>query len=368
MNPRVHLLALACVLGVAFAGCSTSSAAPGCVLGVVCTGTTNPPHATSSAATSPTASPTAPASTGSPTTTPPAPPSGVLKVHYVNVGQGDGTIWELPGGGTVVFDCGPAAGSSAANPMATYLRATLGLAAGSHIHALVASHGHLDHIGGCQEIFQDYVVENVYDTWYTGTDAPQSYQAFRDQVRAEGAVLHDLADDPAIAGDVQFRKGDALALPASATAAGASAQILWPAGAAPSWGNIADSSIVVHLTLGSVDYCFQGDVESPQEASLAGAAGIDCEIYLMGHHGSKYASSAGWLGKLHPKLAPVSFGANGYGHPTPEALCRVQQAGAKVYATHRLGAIVIQTDGTATTVTPDQPETKDYCASGASYW
>lgn len=288
----------------------------------------------------------------------------MLKVHYVNVGQGDGTIWQLPGGAIVIFDCGPAASSSATNNMTTYLRG-LGLPAGSHIHALIASHGHLDHIGGCQEIFQDYQVDNVYDTWYMGSDAPQSYQAFRDQVRTEGAILHDVADDPALPNDVQFARSDFISLPASA--AGVSAQILWPNGPASSWGSIADSSIVVRLRLGTVDYCFQGDIESPQESTLSNAAG-DCEVYLMGHHGSKYASSAGWLSQLHPKLAPVSFGHNSYGHPTPEALCRVQQAGAKVYATQRLGSIVIQTDGTNLTVTPDQPETKDYCASGASYW
>jgi beta-lactamase superfamily II metal-dependent hydrolase len=46
----------------------------------------------------------------------------------------------------------------------------------------------------------------------------------------------------------------------------------------------------------------------------------------------------------------------------------VQTVGAKVYATDRLGTIVIQTDGANVAVTPDAPETKDYCAAGASYW
>ncbi|MCA1810616.1 MAG: hypothetical protein LC623_01230 [Halobacteriales archaeon] len=34
----------------------------------------------------------------------------------------------------------------------------------------------------------------------------------------------------------------------------------------------------------------------------------------------------------------------------------------------RLGTIAIQSNGTTLAVTPDQAETKDSCAAGASYW
>ena len=37
---------------------------------------------------------------------------------------------------------------------------------------------------------------------------------------------------------------------------------------------------------------------------------------------------AAWLARMDPELAVVSYGENGYGHPTSEALCRIQQAGA----------------------------------------
>lgn len=75
----------------------------------------------------------------------------VLRVHFVDVGQGDGVVWKLPGGGFAVYDCGPPVAGAAGNPVVARLRA-LGLPPGGTLHALVASHGHLDHVGGCEEV------------------------------------------------------------------------------------------------------------------------------------------------------------------------------------------------------------------------
>lgn len=299
----------------------------------------------------------------------PLPATGTLRVHYVNVGQGDGTIWQLPDGSVIVYDCGPAAGSPESNPMNQRLR-SIGVMPDAHIHALIASHGHLDHIGGCEEILADYYIDHLYDTWYEGSDAPNSYEQFRDQVRAEGGIIHNLVDDPALPGDDQFVQWDNVLLPPAANATGAAAQIIWPRTfEGDSWDEIAESSIVVRLIFGSVAYCFQGDIETEQESVLASySQDLDCEVYLVGHHGSRYASSSAWLAKMDPEYAVASFGDNSYGHPTAEALCRIQGAGAAVYGTQRLGLVTVETNGGTVTVTPAAPETVDYCIAGADYW
>ncbi|MBI2076949.1 MAG: lamin tail domain-containing protein [Euryarchaeota archaeon] len=291
-------------------------------------------------------------------------------MHYVNVGQGDGTIWQLADGSVIIYDCGDAAQSSTYNPMNRFLREEMGMLPGSTIHALIASHGHQDHVGGCEEILEDYFVSHLYDTWYQGSDAAGSYGEFRTQVQAEGGTLHVLQDDPSIPDDVLFHQGELISMPAAATSAGVKAQILWPPTfQGSSWDRIAESSIVVRLSFGSVDFCFQGDIEADEENELRQLTlATECDVYLGGHHGSDYASSTAWLQKMDPEHAVVSFGENSYGHPTPAAMCRIQAAGAKIYATHRLGDITLETDGTALTVQPAPPETKDYCASGASYW
>ena len=259
-------------------------------------------------------------------TSPPAPRvEGTLRVHYVDVGQGDGTIWELPDGSLVVYDCGPPASDPGDNPIVRYLRDALDRPAGSRLLALVASHGHLDHIGGCEEIFEEYVVEHVYEAWYEGEDAPASYVRFQEEVLAENATLHRVPE---------LQPGATLALPARAT-------LLWPRTfAAGGWDAIAEASLVVRLEHGATSFCFQGDIETRQENELSAR----CDAYLVGHHGSRTASSAAWLARMRPSIAIVSYGDNSYGHPHPEALCRVEQAGAALYATAD-SDIIVESDG-----------------------
>lgn len=305
----------------------------------------------------------APAAPLDPGTTPPPPPAaeGTLRVHYLDVGQGDATIWELPDGSLVLYDCGPPADDAAPSAVVAYLRDALGRASGARIHALVASHGHLDHVGGCEEVLSEYDVAHVVDVWYDGDDAPASYRRFLDGARAEGAVLHTLMDV----------RGGAIPLTATAEAAGVRAEVLWPDRLPSSWDRIAEASIVVRLSHGDAAFCFQGDIERAQEQEIAQLPrDMTCDAYLVGHHGSRYASDSIWLSVMDPAIAIVSFGDNSYGHPTSDALCRVQESGATVYATHRAGDVVLESTGAGgvRVVGDERAETNDYCASGASYW
>lgn len=275
------------------------------------------------------------------------PAEGVLRVHYVAVGQGDAIVWELPGGGLVINDCGPPADDAEQNPLVRYLRDTLGRPPGARLVALVASHGHLDHVGGCEEVLALYDLESVYEAWYEGPDAPASYRRFQQEILAEKTTIHRLPE---------LAPGIALAIP------GARATLLWPPAFAPGgWDAIAEASLVVRLEHGARSFCFQGDIEAQQEAQLEGR----CDVYLVGHHGSRHASSAGWLARMRPEISVVSFGENGYGHPHLEALCRVQQAGSAVYMTHRGGTVVIETDGVALRVLKGERATGDACSAGA---
>lgn len=278
---------------------------------------------------------------------PPPTPAGELRVHYVDVGQGDGIVWELPDGSVALYDCGPPP-REGESPMVRYLRDELGLASGSRIAALVTSHGHLDHVGGCAAVLEAYAVEHVVEAWYEGADAPASYQRYLAAVEAEGALVHRLP---------QVQPGDALPV--------AGATLLWPRAFAPGgWDAIAQASLVVRLVHGATSFCFQGDIEQAQE----GALDARCDVYLVGHHGSRHASSASWLARMEPRIAVASFGHNAYGHPHPEALCRIQQAGAEIFTTHRTGGVVVSSDGAEVRIVKGEPERADHCAPGASYW
>jgi len=289
--------------------------------------------------------------------------NGNLTVNFLDVGQGDATLWQLPDGRIVIYDCGPAVDSAQDSPVVAALE-RLGHPRGSPIALLIASHGHLDHIGGCEEVLAHYDVEHVVDYGYQGDDAPRSYRRFVADVDASGARVTRLSQG------ATWPTPEA-PLDLMPTPGGATIEVLWPEAPVETWDDIARASLVVRLGFGQATFCFQGDIEHAQERRLTqrlGAAAA-CDVYLVGHHGSRHASDATWLAALEPRLAVVSFGANSYGHPTSEALCRVQTAGANVLATHRQGDIAIASrDGASPLIVVGKAEWIDYCDAGADYW
>jgi competence protein ComEC len=83
------------------------------------------------------------------------------------------------------------------------------------------------------------------------------------------------------------------------------------------------------------------------EEALVRAGQVEpCDILKVGHHGSRGASSPGFLARLRPRLAVVSVGqSNPWGHPHPQVLQAVARAGARTFRTDRHGMISLETDG-----------------------
>lgn len=85
-----------------------------------------------------------------------------------------------------------------------------------------------------------------------------------------------------------------------------------------------------------------GDMDGETEALLFQAADLpDLEVLVVGHHGSKYSSSVAFLEETAPEVAVISVGDNSYGHPAPETLQRLEEAGVEVRRTDRGGTISI---------------------------
>jgi len=144
--------------------------------------------------------------------------------------------------------------------------------------------------------------------------------------------------------------------------------------------DVNENSIVVMLRYQAFRELFMGDAGEASEARLLalchpeqrrGAAedmtsgapstslGItECEndvhadVVKVGHHGSRYASTAGFVAAVRPKIAIVSVGRhNTFGHPAPATIEAWSRIGALVLRTDRCGAISLM-DGSATTMLP----------------
>jgi competence protein ComEC len=115
-------------------------------------------------------------------------------------------------------------------------------------------------------------------------------------------------------------------------------------------GNEANAnSIVARIDYGSFSMMFAGDAEEQTEHRLlTKELDLRSRVLKIGHHGSKYATSADFLKRVQPEVAIVSCGAwNRYGHPSQAVLDRLRAANAnvKLYRTDLQGEITITTRG-----------------------
>lgn len=84
-----------------------------------------------------------------------------------------------------------------------------------------------------------------------------------------------------------------------------------------------------------------GDAEAPVLEDVAGEIG-HIDVLKMGHHGSKESVSKELLDALDPAVAVASAGKdNAYGHPAPESMALVEEAGAVAICTAEVGDVYI---------------------------
>ena len=105
-----------------------------------------------------------------------------------------------------------------------------------------------------------------------------------------------------------------------------------------------DMSLTLKLTMGECTGIFAGDISSEAERILVQEHLIDSvDIYKVNHHGSKNSSSEEFLEKIHPKVTVISCAKrNRYGHPSDEAIKRIETEGSKIFYTMYGGQICIK--------------------------
>jgi len=96
------------------------------------------------------------------------------------------------------------------------------------------------------------------------------------------------------------------------------------------------------LTLGDVNALITGDMNASNERSLLRFADLPkLDLLVVGHHGSRHSTSEELLGALTPDIAVIPVGRNSFGHPSPETLERIEQAGAVIYRTDESGHVTV---------------------------
>jgi len=246
---------------------------------------------------------------------------GELKVHFIDVGQGDSILVDL-GETEILID-----GGDKSSGIVEYLSDFVD----EPLEVIVATHPHADHIGGLIGVLDAFEVDKI---WLNGdTNTSQTYTQFMSAVNSEGAQVYEA------------RRGDAIEVGELAF------NVLHPVNLDNTANN---NSIVLSLSYREINFLFTGDAEQEAEASMLTEGVVpDVEILKVGHHGSRTASSRQFLQVTKPERAIYMAGeGNSYGHPHQETLTALSEVGALVQGTDMYGTITITTDGEVFSVQP----------------
>jgi competence protein ComEC len=108
-----------------------------------------------------------------------------------------------------------------------------------------------------------------------------------------------------------------------------------------------ENSIVLQFHFGNFSALLTGDLEKLGEAEvLRRSVDIRSPLLKVAHHGSRSGTSEAFLDRVNPRWAVVSAGWNNpFGHPSREAMARLQRHQVRPFLTSDAGAITFETDG-----------------------
>ena len=104
-----------------------------------------------------------------------------------------------------------------------------------------------------------------------------------------------------------------------------------------------NGSLAVLFRRDNCDILITGDRNGFGERLLLKEAEIpELDILVAGHHGSADSTCEELLSATKPAIVAISVGDNSYGHPSAEALDRLQRYGCTVYRTDLHGNLIFR--------------------------
>ena len=203
--------------------------------------------------------------------------------------------------------------------LVTYLKG-LGI---NQFNYVVGTHPHEDHIGGLDDIINNFNIKNFYMP-----DVITTTKTFED-------VL-DALENKNIALTIPnkndtFKLGDA------------TIKVLYVG--SEDEKDLNNTSIVLKATYQNVSFLLTGDASTKVEGNLD-RKDLESTVLKVAHHGSSTATNEEFLNLVNPKYAVISVGKdNQYNHPHTSVLNTLANHNITTYRTDEDGTIQMITDG-----------------------
>ena len=241
----------------------------------------------------------------------------LLKVHYLDVGQGDSIFVELPNNETMLID---AAESYQSENIINYLK-NLNY---QKIDYVIGTHPHTDHIGGLKDIINTFEIGKIYMPKVVSTT--KTYESLLMAIKDKNLKINTAKAGTSII-DTDALKINILA-PNNST-----------------YTELNNYSAVTKITYGTTKFLFMGDAEKLSENEIK--ENVTADVIKIGHHGSNTSSSIDFIKKVNAKYGIISVGLNNkYNLPKEETITNWENSGTKIYLTSTNGTIRASSDGT----------------------
>lgn len=251
--------------------------------------------------------------------------SEILKVHYINVGQGDSILLQV-NNKNLLIDAGP---KSSRSDLISYLN-------NQNIKSLdyvIATHPHEDHIGGMSKIIETYAIGSFYAPKVNHSS--KSFESMIDALQKKNLKINPIKKD---VNSIDLGKGTTVSIFSPNKESTETSKT-------PNYNNY---SPIIKVSYYNTSFLFTGDAETTVEKEvLAKGYDISADVLKLGHHGSSTSTSSEFLNKVNPSIGVISLGyLNDYGHPHKETLVKLQDKDITIYRTDIDNNILLISDGT----------------------
>lgn len=254
---------------------------------------------------------------------PPISEESFLKVHFIDVGQGDATlIQQINQDNTynMLIDAGN-------NGDGGYLVEYLKDQGVKTLDYIIGTHPHSDHIGGLDDVIKGFQVGAI----------------IMPKVMANTRTFEEVME-------AVSNKGLSITSPVPGTSyplGEAEFTILAPN--SDDYASLNDYSIANRIVFGSNSFIFTGDAEALSEEEILNnfnKRDLASDVFKLAHHGSSTSNTEDFLEAINPSYGIISCGQdNSYGHPHREIMAQLKARNILVFRTDLHGTIVINSDG-----------------------
>lgn len=232
--------------------------------------------------------------------------SSYLKVHFLNVGQGDSIFIETPNRKTILVDTGPTIKDFSAlkDRVLPYIRRC----GYNKLDILILTHFHNDHAGDYQYLLDNYAVDKVL-TYKKPPHTPYNF--------------------------IEVSSGDIIKV------GDLTINVLFPEGNIQNIDDVNETCLVMNFKYKNFSMLLTADAEKKEMDLIKG----NYDIFKIPHHGSVKSFSTSMLNSSNIGIAVISVGKNNFGHPSKLVLDMLSKRGIKTYRTDLDGNITITTQG-----------------------